>query len=74
MVVSPEALHALRWFPTEQGRSCNDVVNAFHRALYELNLECDMIYDRERNWSGCKLLIFPELYCASDEMLRRVRA
>ena len=74
MVVSPEALHALRWFPTEQGLSYNDVVNAFHRALYELNLECDVLYDRETDWSGYKLLIFPELYCASDEMIRRVRA
>ena len=74
MVVSPEALHALRWFPTEQGQSYNDVVNSFHRALYELNLECDLLYDRETDWSRYKLLIFPELYCACDAMIRRVRA
>ncbi len=74
IVVSSEALHALRWFPTEQGLSYNDVVNAFHRALYELNLECDVLYDRETDWSGYKLLIFPELYCASDELIRQVRA
>ena len=74
MIVSPEALHALRWFPTEQGLSYNDVVGAFYRALYELNLECDVLYDREENWSGYDLLIFPQLYCASDALIERVRA
>lgn len=74
LIVSPEALHALRWFPTAQGLSYNDVVNQYHRALYELNLECDVLYDREADWSGYKLLIIPELYCASEEMIRRVRA
>ncbi len=73
MIVSPEALHALRHFPTEQGRSYNDTVNAFHRALYERNLECDLLYDRDGDWSGYRLLIFPELYCASDELIERVR-
>ncbi len=73
LIVSPEALHAMRWFPTGQGLSYNDVVDAFHRALYELNLECDILYDREADWSGYQLLIFPELYGTSDEMIRRVR-
>lgn len=74
LIVSPEALHALRWFPTGQALSYNDVVNRFHRALYELNLECDVLYDREENWDGYRLLVFPELYCASDAMIQRVRA
>lgn len=74
LIVSVEALHALRWFPTEQGQSYNDVVNLFHRALYELNLECDILYDREEDWTGYELLIFPQLYCCSDAMIRRVRA
>ena len=74
LIVSPEALHALRWFPTGQSLSYNDVVNRFHRALYELNLECDVLYDRETDWSGYRLLIFPELYCASASMIERVRA
>ena len=73
MVVSTEALHALRRFPTEKGLDYNDVVNEFHAALYELNLECDILYDRETDWSGYKLLIFPQLYCASEELIARVR-
>lgn len=73
IVVSPEALHALRWFPTARDLSYNDVVNRFHRALYELGLTCDVIYDRETDWSGYELLLFPQLYAASDALIARVR-
>ena len=73
LVVSPEALHAMRWFPTDQNLNYNDIVTQFHRALFELNLECDVLYDRETDWSHYKLLIFPELYSASDEMIERVK-
>ena len=74
IVVSQEALHALRHFPTS-GRDggYNDLVNRLHGALYELNLECDVIDLREPDWSGYRLLIFPQLYCASGETLERVR-
>ena len=74
MVLSPEAFHALRWFPTAQELSYNDMADCFYRAMYELNLECDVLYDREMDWSGYDLLVFPQLYCASDEIIARVRA
>ena len=73
LIVSPEALHALREFPTDKALFYNEIVNAYHRALYELNLECDILYDRETDWSGYDLLIFPALYCASDAVIARVR-
>lgn len=73
MIVSPEALHAMRRFPTDKDLGYNEVVGVYHRALYELNLECDVLYDREPDWSGYDLLVFPQLYCASDEMIDRVR-
>ena len=73
MIVSPEALHALREFPTDKDLSYNEIVNAYHRALYELNLDCDILYDRETDWSGYELLVIPALYCASDELIARVR-
>lgn len=73
MVVSPEALHALRHFPTDYDLKYNDVLKLFYRALFEQNLECDIIYDRETDWSGYDLMIFPQLYTADDAMIRRVR-
>ena len=74
LIVSTEALHALRHFPMDKDMSYNDIVNDYHRALYELNLECDVIYDREADWSGYDLLVIPALYCTSDGMIERMRA
>ena len=73
VVVSCEALHAMRWFPTDNDLGYNDVVMQFHRALYELGLECDVIYDRDREWSRYDMLVFPELYCADDSMIGQIR-
>ena len=74
LLVSPEALHALRRFPISKDVSYNDVLNLWHRALYELNLECDILYDRESDWEGYQLLVVPALYCASDALIARLRA
>lgn len=74
LIVSAEALHALRYFPTDKDLSYNDVVNLFYSALYELNLECDVLYDRKRDWSGYDLVIIPQLYCCKEEMIDRVRS
>lgn len=73
MVVSPEALHAMRRFPTDAKLSYNDVVRCFHETLFKLNLPCDVLYDREQDWAGYDLVIFPEYYAASDAMIARVR-
>lgn len=74
MIVSPESLHALRHFPTDQGLSYNDVVEIFYRALYELNIECDVLYDRDSTaWFDYDMIVFPQLYSADDGMISRVR-
>ena len=73
LIVSAEALHALRWFPTDKDISYNDVVNLFYRALYESNLECDILYDRETDWTDYQVLVFPQLYCCTDDFTERVR-
>ena len=73
MIVSPEALHAMRWFPTDKATSYNDIVMSVYRAFYELNLECDILYDREQDWHGYDLIVFPELYCCLDELIEHVR-
>lgn len=73
LVVSPEALHAMRWFPTDKDLNYNDVVHWVYDVLYQLNLECDVIFDREQDWYRYDLLIFPELYCVKDELVGRLR-
>lgn len=74
MMVSPYALHALRAFPTDNDLCYNDVVLWMYRALYELNLECDILYPQQEDWSGYDLLVFPQLYTVDQAMTERVRA
>ncbi|MBR1660146.1 MAG: beta-galactosidase, partial [Oscillospiraceae bacterium] len=74
IVVDTGSLHALRWFPTDPELAYNDVVRWLYRALYELNFECDLIFSQETDWSGYDLLLFPALYCASEDLIARVRA
>ena len=73
IVVSPEALHALKHFPTDNGLTYNDIVDLFYRCFYETGLECDVIYDREKDWSGYDLIVFPQLYCCNEEFIARVK-
>ena len=74
VVVSTEAVNAMKWFPTDKDLAYNDVVHWIYDALYELNLECDVIFDKENDWSRYDLLIFPQLYCVSEDLISRVRA
>lgn len=74
VLVSPEALHALRRYPTDKNLTYNDILNDCHRALYELNLECDLIYDRELDWSTYDLLIVPALYTVCETTIARLRS
>lgn len=73
MVVSTEAVNALHWFPTHKELDYNDVVYWIYGALYEMNLECDIIFEQESDWSRYDLIIFPELYCVRDNFQERVR-
>lgn len=72
-VVSTDALTALRQFPTANDLSYNDVVLWLYQALYELNIECDVLHAEENDWDSYDLLLFPELYCASESLIARVR-
>ena len=73
LVADTEALNALKWFPTDKDLSYNDVVHWLYDALYELNLECDVISAKETDWSRYDLLVFPSLYCVPENMAGRVR-
>ncbi|MFR3255750.1 MAG: hypothetical protein ACLTRS_00025 [Lachnospiraceae bacterium] len=47
IMVSNEALTALNWFQIPGGKtSYNDVVRWIYDALYEQNIECDIIWTR----------------------------
>ncbi|MBQ9412606.1 MAG: beta-galactosidase [Oscillospiraceae bacterium] len=73
LVVSNEALSALAFYPTDRDFPYHAAVHRFYDALCDRNLECDVIFDRETDWSGYRMLVFPSLYCASEELIGRVR-
>lgn len=78
LVVSNESLTAWKWFPANKELGYNDIVMEYYRALYEENLECDVIYDRELEdseeaWSRYEMLVFPSLYTAGDELIAKTK-
>lgn len=74
LVVGTNTVNALRWFPTHKDLGYNDVVHWVYDALYELNLECDVLFEQEWDWSGYDLVVFPELYSMHNSMPGRIRS
>ena len=83
LMVSNEALSALRWFQIETGwpeqlapggLSYNDVVRWLYDALFDLNLECDLVSPGTENLSDYRLVVAPALYSCSQGTIDRLRA
>lgn len=63
------SLDALRWFPIPDGPSYNDIFRWVFDALYELNVECDILSPDDIDlFSQYKLIVTPALYSVSDEL------
>lgn len=73
LVVNTESVNAMKWFPTDKNLNYNDVIHWIYDALYELNLECDVIFSQVHDWNRYDLLIFPELYATHQSLVPRIR-
>lgn len=73
IMVSNEALTGLKWFPICRDYSYNEVVRWLYDALYELNLECDIISAEAENLEKYDMLLLPALYCVSEKNLQKIR-
>lgn len=72
MLLSNEALTGLQWFKikTDSDFDYNDVVRWLYDALYELNIECDILSEQDIDlFSQYKILFTPALYSASETLL-----
>lgn len=70
-----ETGHSPDKLPWEKSKSdYHGVVYDLHRALFDQNIETDILDVRTTDWSGYKLLVIPALYIASDDQLRRIAA
>ena len=69
------SLDALQWFPIKDGPAYNDVFRRFFDALYEMNVECDILSSEDDIdlFSQYKLLISPALYSVSDALTDALR-
>lgn len=75
ILVSNEALTAQELF---RGMSANigynDVMRRLHDALYEMNVECDMVFAQEADFTGYDVLLVPALYSAPRTLLEKIKA
>ncbi len=70
--VSPDALH---WFSIKDGPAYNDVFRWIFDALYEMNIECDIL-EAETDidlFSQYQVLITPALYSVSDALANALK-
>lgn len=78
ILVSNEALTALKWFSIEAtalgnlGIRYNDVLRWIYDALYHLNVECDFMWPESENFADYKAIVVPALYATPDDLLERL--
>ena len=78
MLVSNEALTALKWFNIQQTTAgkgeteYNDVVRWMYDALYRMNVECDILWPESEDLAQYKMIVVPALYAAPDSLLKRL--
>ena len=79
IMVSNEALTALKWFGIEataagnSGIGYNDVVRWIYDALYKINIECDIIWEESENIEKYEAIILPAMYTADEKILTRLK-
>lgn len=70
ILVNHESLNGLTWFPFSKKDNYNDVVRWIYDALYQLNIECDIVTDSDADlFPQYDLLIIPALYSASESLI-----
>ena len=79
ILVSNEALTALKWFGIEataagdHGIGYNDVVRWLYDTLFKMNIECDFVWPESDNLDQYKAIFVPALYAAPDKLLERLK-
>ncbi|MCM1386403.1 MAG: beta-galactosidase [Bacillus sp. (in: Bacteria)] len=74
LLLTNESLTGLQWFPIHDDLTYNDIVRWLYDALYQLNIECDVINDTDTGlFSEYAVIITPALYSASEEVITALR-
>lgn len=74
LLVSNESLTGMEQFPLPGGETeYNDVVRGLYDVLYELNVECDILFPQDADrLSQYPMAVVPALYSAPDSLLERL--
>ncbi|MGN0521075.1 MAG: beta-galactosidase [Eubacterium sp.] len=74
LLVDNESLTALKWFPVHKNLSYNDIIIKYYTALYEMNIECDIVYAKSLDFQRYDFICAPALYCVSDEITNALKS
>lgn len=72
LLIDNVSMTSFKWFPIDRDLSYNDVVRWVYDSMYEMNIECDVVDVTGLNPSDYDLIVTPALYCASEELLRKL--
>ena len=72
IVVDNASLTAFKWFPIDRDLSYNDVVRWLYDALYELNVECDVVHAAALDTSRYEVILTPALYLAEERLIEEL--
>ena len=72
LLVDNRTLTAFKWFPIDRDLSYNDVVRWMYDSLYEMNIECDVVFESNLDTHKYKMIVTPALYCASEALLGKL--
>jgi beta-galactosidase len=72
ILYSGDSYHAIRFMPYSDRSDYMSVLGQMYDALYQLNVEPDIIPASQENLSAYKVILVPPLYSASDAVLKRL--
>lgn len=73
LVYDNRSLNAFKWFPIDRDFSYNDVVRFMYDALYEINVECDVVDLSKLDPNQYDMIITPALYCIGEDKVNELK-
>ena len=81
LVIDTVSMDAIKSFPIDKNIDYNDVLHLYYDALYEMNIECDVLdvnalpaklRSDDGKWNY-DMMVTPMLYCVSDDTVKLIK-
>lgn len=73
VLVSNRSLTGMRHSAAFAGPNYGDALRWIYDSLFRLNVPCDLVDDRTRDFSDYQAVVIPALYCAGDDLVQALR-